>query len=109
VDSDGNEVPSVRTPHVQVPLSTYTGWNYRRARSSGEALAGLTGSYLPMPRTSAERAEIGDPRPSVQERYGATARYVRLVALAAQRLVDQRLLLEEDADRYVEQAMTESI
>ena len=109
VDSDGNEVPGIRTPHVQVPLATYTGWNYRRPGSSEQALAGLTGSYLPLPRTRDEREQTGDPRPSVQERYGSTARYVRLIALAAQRLVDQRLLVEEDADRYVEQAMTEAI
>lgn len=107
VDTDGNEVPGIRTPHLEAPLATYTGWNYRPQGSAEKALAGLTGSYLPFARTSEERRASGDPRPSIEERYGSKARYVRAIALAAQRLVEQRLLLEEDADRYVEMAMGE--
>ena len=32
---------------------------------------------------------------------------MKLVALASQRLVEERLILEEDADRFVERAMVE--
>ncbi|MAF53163.1 MAG: hypothetical protein CL694_09160 [Chloroflexi bacterium] len=109
VDSDGNEVAGLKTPQVEVPLATYTGWNYRVTEGANNALAGLTGSHLPFPATDAERVSSGDPRRSIDERYGSTARYVRLIALAAQRLVEQRLLLEEDADRYVELAMQQRI
>ncbi len=107
VDPDGNDAPGIRTPDLEAPLATHTGWNYRREGSSGKALAGLTGSYLPLARTAQERQAAGDPRPSIEERYRSRAHYVRAVAVAAQRLVEQRLLLEEDADRYVEQAMTQ--
>ena len=104
VDADGNEVPGVRTPDVEVPLATYTGWNFRPEGAAGEALAGLTGSYLPLATTKAERQAFGDPRPSVEERHRSRAHFVRQVALAAQALVERRLLLGEDADRYVKAA-----
>ena len=107
VDGDGNEVPGIRTPHVEVPLATFTGWNFRPSGSAERALAGLIGSFLPFARTESERAASGDPRPSVEERYRSRAHYVRAIAASAQRLVTQRLLLEEDADRYVEMAMKE--
>lgn len=109
VDSDGNEISGIRTPHVQVPLATYTGWNYRPDRSAERAMAGTTGGYLPFPGTKEDREKSGDPRLSIRERYGSRARYVRLIALASQRMVEQRLLLEEDADRYVAIAMAKDI
>jgi len=105
VDADGNEAPGIRTPHIQVPLATYTGWNYRPAGSAEQAIAGTTGGYHPLPVNKAQRDDTGDPRLSVEERYGSKARYVRLIALTAQRMVEQRLLLKEDADRYVALAM----
>ncbi|MDP6714053.1 MAG: alpha/beta hydrolase domain-containing protein, partial [SAR202 cluster bacterium] len=105
VDSDGNEIPGIRTPHVQVPLATYTGWNYRPTGSAGQAIAGTIGGHHPLPITKADRDETGDPRLSIEQRYGSKARYVRLIALSAQKMVEQRLLLEEDADRYVALAM----
>jgi len=109
VDADGNDLPGIRTPHVDVPLATFTGWNFRPRGSAEKALAGLIGSYLPFAKTGEERRASGDPRPSVQERYRSRAHYVRLIAMAAQRLVEQRLLLEEDADRYVALAMLEKV
>ena len=108
VDSDGNDIPGIRGPELEVPLATYTGWNFRPQGAAEEAMAAVNGSYLPFAVTRAERLEKGDPRPSLEERYGSRARYVKLVALASQRLVEQRLILEEDADRFVEWAMSES-
>ena len=107
VDADGNEVPGIRGPELEVPLATYTGWNFRPQGAAEQAMAAVNGSYLPFAKTRAERLEKGDPRPSIEERYGSRARYVKLVALASQRLVEERLILEEDADRFVEQAMSE--
>jgi hypothetical protein len=109
VDADGNEVPGIRTPHVEVPLATFTGWNPRAVGYGAAALASITGSYLPFAHTAAERQASEDPRPALAERYRSPADYVRRMARAAQQLVDERLLLEEDADRYVEGAMQESI
>ena len=108
IDSDGNEIPGIRTPHMEAPLATHTGWNFRVEESQEATLAGTLGSYLPFAKNKAEREAVGDSRPSVQERYGSKTRYVRAIALAAQKLVDQRLLLEEDADRYVELAINET-
>ena len=108
VDADGNEVAGVRTPDVEVPQATYTGWNYRsEERGVSHALAGLTGSYLPFPRTADERRRNGDSRLSVEEHYGSAEAYVDAVASAAQSLLQQRLLLPEDADRYVAKAKQE--
>ncbi len=107
VDADGNDLPGIRGPGLEVPLATYTGWNFRPAGAAEKAMAAVNGSYLPFTKTRMERLEKGDPRPSIEERYGSRARYVKLVALASQRLVEQRLILEEDADRFVEQAMSE--
>ena len=66
------------------------------------------GAILPFAKTLGERQASGDPRSSLQERYRCRAHYVRAIAMAAQRLVEQRLLLEEDADRYVALAISEA-
>ncbi|MCH8206292.1 MAG: hypothetical protein IH956_04740 [Chloroflexi bacterium] len=105
IDADGNETAGIRTPAVEVPLATYTGWNYRETPE--KALAGLIGSFLPFAKTDSQRRAAGDSRPAIEERYRSRADYVRRVELAARRLVDQRLLLQEDADRYVDLAMRE--
>ncbi len=107
VDSDGNDVPGIRGPELDVPLATYTGWNFRLPGQAENAMAAVYGSYLPFARTKEERIANGDPRPSIEERYGSRARYVRLVTLACQRLLEERLILEEDADRFVAQAMSD--
>ena len=107
VDGDGNDAPGVRTPDVSAPLATYTGWNYRPKEWAENSLDDLKGSYFPFAKSEAERRRSGDPRPSLEERYGTRGRYVRNVAAAAERMVAERLLLEEDADRYVERAMRE--
>ena len=109
VDSDGNEIAGIRTPHVEAPVATYTGWNYRPDGSAGEAQAGTLGSYLPFADDEQERSRAADPRPSIRERYRTRASYVRAIAAACDRLVRQGLLLEEDADRYVELAMRDRV
>ena len=107
VDADGNEIAGIRAPTIEVPLATYAGWNYRPEGSAEKALSGLVGSFLPFASTGDERRAGDDSRPSIEERYRSKSDYVRRVAAAAQRLVEQRLLLEEDADRYVELAVSE--
>lgn len=105
IDADGLEIPGVRTPDIEAPLCTYTGWNLRPPDAAGKDQAGIMGSEFPLPRTEAEREARHDPRLSIAARYGSKAHYVRQVAIAAQSLVAQRLLLDEDADRYVKAAM----
>ena len=105
VDADGNDAGGLRSPEVAAPVGTHTGWNLRRNGFGGADLASLTGSFVPFPRTSAEREAGGDPRLSIEERYGSHAGYVRAIARAVDDLVAEGLLLEEDADRYVAAAM----
>ena len=108
VDADGNEISGIRLPDVEVPLATYTGWNTWPDGTADGAMFSIVGSYLPLPATAQEREGSGDARSSIEERYRSHGHYVRTVAAAAQRLVDQRLLLEEDADAYVERALAET-
>ena len=101
VGTDGNEIAGIRLPDIAAPLATYTGWNaYKTPYPQGE-LCDRDGSYAPLPKTKAERMSSGDPRLSLEERYGDHAGYVAQVTAAAAALVKERLLLPEDADRYI--------
>ena len=101
VDADGNDVAGVRAPMVEAPLATYTGWNLR-ARGFGQgALHEFTGSTIPLPDSPEERGATGDPRRSIIERYRDSAGYAAAIRAAAERLVEQRLMLAEDVERAV--------
>jgi hypothetical protein len=104
VDADGNEVGGVPSVLHQVPLGTYLGWNVARGCFSRGHHAGFAGGFIPFARTQAERTEAGDPRPSLEERYHDHAGYVAAVKAAAERLVEQRFLLPDDAARLVREA-----
>ena len=104
VDTDGNERAGVALPPVAVPLGTYTGWNvFREGYPTGD-LCGRSGSFLAFAPTPQARAEIGDPRASILERYPTRADYVARVEAAAHALADERLLLAEDVSAYVQRA-----
>jgi hypothetical protein len=102
IDADGNEIAGILLPPIAVPLGTYTGWNVYRAQP-GE-LADRDGSFIAFARTKQEREAAGDPRPSVEERYGSREVYVAKVEAAAAALVAERLLLPSDAAVYLEAA-----
>ncbi|HEX3881833.1 MAG TPA: alpha/beta hydrolase domain-containing protein [Stellaceae bacterium] len=99
VDRDGNEIAGIRLPGIAVPLGTHTGWNVYRDQP--DELADRDGSFIVFARTKAEREAADDPRPSLEERYGSRETYAARVAAAAQALVAERLLLPEDAERFV--------
>ena len=103
-DADGNDIAGIRLPAVQAPLGTYTGWNLRPRRLAENELSGLLGSFIPFPRTMAERKKSGDPRLSLEERYRDKEDYVRQIARAARILIGQRYLLPEDAQRIIDEA-----
>jgi hypothetical protein len=86
---------------LEAPLGTYAGWNLRRAGFAEGEECGLTGSFIPFATTRAAREAAGDPRPSLEERYGDHAGYVAVVRAAAARLVAARLLLQADADAII--------
>jgi hypothetical protein len=102
VNRDGIDVAGVRLPDVAVPIGTYTGWNLMKNTPRDECSA--MGSFIPFAKTKTERIENGDPRTSLEERYGTHDRYVTEVEQAAARLVSERLLLPEDASACVEAA-----
>ena len=104
VDTDGNEIDGVRSLLLQAPLGTYTGWNWRRAGFAEGELCYLVGSFVPFARTRAQREAAHDPRLSLQERYGSHAGYVAAVEKAAAEQVAAGFLLQEDAQRLIEQA-----
>ena len=103
VDSDGNEITGIRSPDIGAPIGTYTGWNYRGENYAEGALM-IVGSFIPFAATAAERKKTGDPRPSLEERYPDHAHYVEAVRTAAKELNDDRLLVDEDVERYVANA-----
>ncbi len=105
VDNDGNELAGVKMPEISVPLATYTGWNLFNAESGPSSLlSSMQGSYIPLPRTRTDRERAKDPRTSIEERYQSRERYLALVTAAAQDLVKQRYLLEDDVDNVVKRA-----
>ena len=69
----------------------------------------MTGAFIAFFKTKAERLAAGDPRPSLAERYPTHADYVAKVTAAANRLVKQRLLLQQDADMIISQANTAAV
>ena len=104
VDDDGNEVAGIRLPPIAVPLGTYTGWNVYKAQP--DELADRDGSLIAFARSRADREAADDPRPSLAERYGSRDAYVAKVRAACDALIAQRLLLPDDANRFVQAAET---
>jgi hypothetical protein len=108
VDQDGNDLGGLRSTTLQAPLGTYTGWNTRRAGFSEGDSCDLTGSYIPFAVHRGDRAP-GDPRPSLEERYGNHAGYVAAVTQAAQKLLQQGFLLPGDAQATVKAAQASTV
>jgi hypothetical protein len=104
VDADGNELAGVRSVLLEAPLGTYTGWAPQAAGFFKGQIQALSGGYIPFAKTKAERLKTGDPRLSLEERYGSHEAYVARVKAAAEKLVRERFLLADDAARIVKQA-----
>lgn len=108
-DADGLDLGGTRPIQVKVPLGTSTGWNARTPAHRGPDLCGLAGGYVPLAATAAARSATGDPRRSLQERYGDHDRFVKAVQEAAAALVAERFLLADDAERYVAAAKASDV
>lgn len=104
MDRDGHDIAGVRTVDIAVPVGTNTGWNVYAAGPRGRDLCGLTGSFFPFARTRDERLASGDPRLSLEERYGDHGGFVDAVRRAAEDSVARRILLQEDADVIIRMA-----
>ncbi len=103
-DTDGNETSGVASVLHQAPLGTYLGWNVASSGYLKGRACGFAGGYIPFARTKAERLASGDPRLSLEERYGTHERYVEQVRAAAAKLVKERFLLPQDAGRLIREA-----
>jgi hypothetical protein len=65
---------------------------------------GFGGSTFPFPASRAEREASGDPRRSIEERYGTRTAYLEAVREAAKKLAADRTILDEDIDKSVTRA-----
>ena len=92
VNSDGNELGGVPTVLVDAPLGTYLGWNITAAGFHAGQVCNYVGGMVPFATTDAEKV-AGDPRPSLQARYGNHAGYVAAVRQAADNAACQGYLL----------------
>ena len=105
VDTDGNETSGIRLPEEAVPLASYTGWNLRDAEIGAPDVGmDMIGSFLPFPKTKADREKMADPRRSIAERYRNRADYLERIKQAGAELVRQGLVLDRDVDRIIERA-----
>ena len=108
VDIDGNDIPGIRLPEVVAPIATNSGWALRAAAFGGKAdgtdgceSGGQSIAFAP---TKAARDAIGDPRLSLDERYGNRAGLVAARTAAANALLARRLLLPADVSTYISNA-----
>jgi hypothetical protein len=105
VDSLGNETGGIRSLELEAPLASYLPWNLRRGLPGDTTeLTRILGTYLPLPRTEAERRAAADPRPSVERLYAGREAYLARARQAAGALVARRMLLPGDVDRALARA-----
>jgi hypothetical protein len=111
VNRDGNEdVGSVPSVLFQAPLGSYVGWNIIPPGDfySGQQVQ-LAGGFWPFQETKTARMSAGDPRQSLEERYGTNAGYVCVVTRAANKAVAQRFLLQSDAQTLIADATASNV
>jgi hypothetical protein len=112
VDADGNELGGVPVVLLDAPLGTYLGWNIT---AGGEKpfhqgqICNYVGGMIPFARTATEREAAGDPRPSLEERYGTHDGYVERVRAATVRAKAAGFLLEEDSTALIEAAKASAV
>ena len=105
VDRDGNETSGLVSPELAVPLATYMGWSLFDPRyGPRHELVSLQGSYVPLAATAERRAAMGDPRPSIAERYTSRAHYSGLVTERAFTLIESKYLRSADLSHIVQDA-----
>jgi Alpha/beta hydrolase domain len=108
VDADGNERDGVRLPEITVPLATYASWNLRDASiGAPDQRVSFEASYIPFPKTAADRQKQKDPRKSIAERYTGREDYLNRYSRALDELVKQHWILDEDRPALLHRAEEE--
>ncbi len=101
VDADGNDRSGIRTAEQAVPVATFTGWNFRSPSVGGPHLLGrLIGSEVFFAATDLDR-KPGDPRRSVDARYGSRERYMEQANAHSATLVKGGYLLADDVPQVM--------
>ena len=67
-------------------------------------MADFFGTYIPLPRTDAEKQATGDGRPTIKGLFPDRIVYLRTVATAADKLIERGLLLPQDRHRVLDRA-----
>jgi hypothetical protein len=104
VDGDGNEIAGIRLPGLAVPLGTHLGWSVMKQGAGFPDSCGQNGTFIPFAKTRTAREDAGDPRPSLEERYGNEQNFATQIESVAIRLMEQGFLLQEDRLRIVKRA-----
>jgi hypothetical protein len=108
-DADGNEVGGVPSVLQRAPLGSYLGWNVAASGYLKGRACGFSGGFIPFARSKAQRLASGDPRPSLEERYGTHDGYVKRVREAAKQLAAEGFLLADDAERLIREAEASTV
>ncbi|MPZ87566.1 MAG: hypothetical protein GEU81_05715 [Nitriliruptorales bacterium] len=109
VDADGNEIGGVPVVLRDAPLGTYLGWNITAEGFHAGKICNYAGGMIPFATTRAERLANGDPRLSLEERYGDHDGYVAAVERAAATAVDEGFLLPDDAEALIRRAADSNV
>ncbi len=98
VDSIGNDLGGIRSIEIAVPVATYYPWLLRTRLPAGtDRLVSFRGTFVPLPKTNADRRATGDSRPSIESLYGDKSHFMGRVDGAIAALIQQRFMLPEDA------------
>ena len=94
-DSIGNDLGGIRSVEARVPLATYFPWQLRTGAAL-DRMVSFGGTFVPLPRTEAERARTKGSAAEHREIDGGRATFLTRVDAAAAELVTQRFMLAED-------------
>ena len=98
VDSIGNELGGIRSVEILAPLATYYPWQLRTGMPAGaDYLVSFRGTFIPLPKTEAERKASGDSRPSIEGLYGDQTKFLQRVDEGISTLIAHRFLLPDDS------------
>ena len=108
IDADGNERDGIRLPEISVPLASYLSWNLRDPSiGAPKERVPFELSFVPFPKTEADRQRTRDPRRSIADRYEDHEDYLVRFTNALDKLIQQRWILPEDRTAMLERGEQE--